>query len=434
MSDLTPIQAVEECIARLEIYHDELVNAGHIIKVKNGDDLQLAHDSCKPGDTLLVQPGTYFGVNVSNSINLVPDATIPSGRLDKNQPGLIALKPRASNQSPLTVPGNMVNIMGVQLYPIPTLSAMSTLSGDSISLDRYLLLGDPLTGQRRGIAAQGSNLKIINGYVDDIFNTDDAQAIMMWDGAGPFFIDNNYLSASGEVVMSGGADSHSGKQPGGLTLTNNYITKKLTWKSPTSKVKNCVELKDMIGAVIKNNTIENSWLDGQTGYLLLITPRNQSGTEPFAQVAHIIIQQNNFKNGAAGVQLLGSDNEHPSQQTIDINILGNSFDRIGINPGDHRCFTFTGVPGVKNCTIRDNKFTNYANINSFLYLDTALENLVFENNEVPEGEYGLKATGGASGIASWNKMVTGGSFANNKIHAGGFRTIYYGGNGNVVIP
>jgi hypothetical protein len=434
MSDLTPVQAVDNCISLLQDYRKTISGGGATIKVKNGDDLQLAHDSAKPGDTLLVQPGPYLGLNITKSINMVVDASIPDVRVSKDQTGLIELNPRTPSSSPLTIPGNLVNVIGVKLNPVPNLATICVLSGDSITLDKYLILGDPVKGQRRGIAANCSNLFLKKGYIDDIFANQDSQAVAMWNGSGPFTIDDNYMSASGETIMSGGTDSPTGKQPSHLTLVNNYLTKNVNWHSPISNVKNTLELKDMISAVIKNNIIENSWLDGQTGYLILFTPRNQEGTEPTAQVAHIELSNNIIRNGGAGIQLLGADNQHPSLQTIDINILNNQFDALNKYSGDRRIFTFTGVPGCRDVTVKGNKIINSKGMNSFLYLDTPLENLVFTDNDVPEGEYGVKATDGAPGISSWNLMVKGGQFANNIIHAGGFRTIDYGGNGNVVVP
>jgi hypothetical protein len=433
MSDLTPIQAVDNCISLLQGYKAN-ITPSNIIHIRVGDDLQQAHDAAKPGDNLLIEPGSYLGLNISKSVNLIADATLPEARLTRDQTGLVELSPRFPGGSVLTIPGNMIALTGIKLKPAPGIAAISVLSGDSIVFDRYVILGDPVTGQRRAIAANCSNLTLMRGYVDDIFANQDSQAVAMWNGSGPFTFDDNFFCASGETILAGGTDSANGKQPSHLTLTNNTLSKNVKWHSPVSNVKNVLELKDMVSAVIKNNIIENAYLDGQTGYIILITPRNQNGTEPNAQVAHIEISNNIIRNGGAGIQFLGMDNKFPSLQTIDINIIDNQFDMLNKYPGDNKIFTFTGVPGCKDVTIRGNKITNSKGMNSFISFDTPLENLVFELNDVPEGEYGIKGTGAAPGIASWKAFVTGGSFANNTIHAGGIRTIDYGGNGNVVVP
>ena len=64
----------------------------------------------------------------------------------------------------------------------------------------------PARGQKRGIAMNSASTTIIGSYISDIKSTSqDAQAIAGWSGPGPFLIENNYLEASGENFMLGGA-------------------------------------------------------------------------------------------------------------------------------------------------------------------------------------------------------------------------------------
>jgi hypothetical protein len=58
-----------------------------------------------------------------------------------------------------------------------------------------------------GIALNARTATIRNSYIADIKTVGaDAQAIGGWNGPGPFAIENNYLEASGEVFLLGGAD------------------------------------------------------------------------------------------------------------------------------------------------------------------------------------------------------------------------------------
>ena len=83
-----------------------------------------------------------------------------------------------------------------------------------IVLDRVYVHGHPLYGQKRGIALNARTVTIRNSYVADIKAVGvDAQAIGGWNGPGPFSIENNYLEASGEVFLLGGADPGD-SQPG----------------------------------------------------------------------------------------------------------------------------------------------------------------------------------------------------------------------------
>ena len=52
-------------------------------------------------------------------------------------------------------------------------------------------------------------------------------------GPGPFWIENNYLEASGENFMLGGTDPPiPGLIPGGVTFRRNYVTKPVSWRNP----------------------------------------------------------------------------------------------------------------------------------------------------------------------------------------------------------
>lgn len=433
--DLTPIQAVDECIARLQQYKQAITPSGHIIKVKAGDDLQKAHDSSALGDTLLVDPGVYTGLLVSKSINIVPNATLPATRVQKDQDGLITLIGKDQFTEPLIVTGNGVGVIGIQPHPINKDRTLITLLGDNIIIDRSVISGDHNNGQRRGIAANGSNIVIKKCHIDDIFHVADAQAICSWNGSGPFVIDDCFLSASGETVLFGGGDpENQGKQPSDLLLIDSVLTKDVNWiGNGNAVVKNVLEFKNMINAKVFNCVIENSWTHGQVGYLIVITPRNQDNTAPYSQVAHIEIAKCNIRNGAGGINLLGADYTHPSMQTTDVKILDNHFNNLGRYPGSNKLFEFSGSPACKNVVIHNNTCNNSL-LSSFLYMSgDKMEDFTFTNNVVPEGEYGVMSANGAPGISSWNKQVASGTFSGNHIKAGGHRVIDYGPN-NVVIP
>ena len=79
-----------------------------------------------------------------------------------------------------------------------------------IEIDRVYVHGDPLYGQKRGIALNGRKITIRNSYVSDIKAVgSDTQAIGGWNGPGPFTIENNYLEAAGENFILGGSDPRS---------------------------------------------------------------------------------------------------------------------------------------------------------------------------------------------------------------------------------
>ncbi len=85
---------------------------------------------------------------------------------------------------------------------------------DHMIFDRIYSHGIPASSASffpRGFMLAGSNISVVNSYVADIYSTNqDAQAILLADGPGPFLIHNNFLEGSGENIMSGG----TGKTPG----------------------------------------------------------------------------------------------------------------------------------------------------------------------------------------------------------------------------
>ena len=75
-----------------------------------------------------------------------------------------------------------------------------------IILDRLYIHGDPVAGGKRGVTLNSRYTNITNCYISDIKSTwQDSQAVGGWNGPGPFRIINNYLEASGENIMFGGA-------------------------------------------------------------------------------------------------------------------------------------------------------------------------------------------------------------------------------------
>ena len=104
----------------------------------------------------------------------------------------------------------------------------------TLVLDRVYVYGDPLLGQKRGISINARDVTITNSTVRDIKGVgQDTQALCAYNGPGPFWIENNYLEASGENFMLGGADpSIPGLIPGGMTFRLNYVTKPLSWRDP----------------------------------------------------------------------------------------------------------------------------------------------------------------------------------------------------------
>ena len=103
-------------------------------------------------------------------------------------------------------------------------------------VDRCYIHGDPARGQKRGIAMNGGSIVVIGSHISDIKSTSqDAQAIAGWSGSGPFRVENNYLEASGENLMLGGAlPGAHGLVPSDLVFRRNHVARPAAWRSSTS--------------------------------------------------------------------------------------------------------------------------------------------------------------------------------------------------------
>src|SRR6185369_17397785 len=152
-----------------------------------------------------------------------------------------------------------------------------------------------------------------------------------WNGPGPFHIINNYLEASGENILFGGADpSIANLVPSNIEIRHNYIFKPLRWKvgDPSYAgihwgVKNLLEIKMGRNIIIDSNVLENSWGDAQIGYGVLFTTRNQDGGAPWAVIDNVSFTNNIMKNTEQGFQTLGMDSPNVSQQSSGLRIANN---------------------------------------------------------------------------------------------------------------
>jgi hypothetical protein len=187
---------------------------------------------------------------------------------------------------------------------------------DSITIDRCYVHGSPTQDVRQGILANGSNIAVIDSYFSDIHqNVFDSQAILAYNSPGPLKIVNNFLSATSEDVMFGGAGGKNNQWiPSDIEVRNNHFFKPLEWAQAGSTlsakkqwvVKNHLEFKSGRRALVDGNLMENNWASGQTGAPIVLTVRTtQSGD--IAVVDDISITNNVLKNTPAGFSTLSRD-------------------------------------------------------------------------------------------------------------------------------
>jgi hypothetical protein len=310
---------------------------------------------------------------------------------------------------------------------------------DDVTLVNVNVIPRP-DGQKRGILGNMSHLTLRGVKAEGFWLPDqDAQAFACWDGCSDVLVDGgSRFSGAGETFLVGGANetAQSG-QPRNIIIRDSILTKDLAWRKPGVQVKTTLELKNVIGCLIENNVIENSWQSAQDGYLITITPRNQDGRAPWTQVADVIIRNNNGGNAAGFLNGAGLDTDkdprtglpYVSQLTRNIQVVNNTmtgFDpsvwRIGTQWGTNKLIQW--VKGGDRLTISGNMLagahyylTPSGNSveGSALYLDERSQlftNFTFTNNTFPKTTY-LIMGGNSSPDSAWNDYVASGTQSGN---------------------
>ena len=234
---------------------------GATIVVRAGDNLQSALNAAQPGDVLMLQAGATFvgnfvlpvktGATYITVRSAAADDVLP-GPAARITPGYAALLPKlqSTNTAPALRAAAGAHHWRLQFLEFPATqlgyndilrigegsTAQSSLSQVpyEIELDRVYVHGDPLYGQKRGIALNGRSVTIRNSYISDIKAVGfDTQAIGGWNGPGPFTIENNFLQGAGENFILGGSDpAIPNLVSENVVVRYNYVSKPMSWRDP----------------------------------------------------------------------------------------------------------------------------------------------------------------------------------------------------------
>jgi hypothetical protein len=430
---------------------------GKVIRVLPGGDLQAAIDSARPGDTIgLAGGGTYIGNFVLRpkagdqfiTIRTLTFALPPAGQrvFPENSARLAKLK--SPNRQPVlrTAPG-------AHHWRLELLEFLATEDGNGniielgdgsaaqselsqvphhLVIDRCYIHGDPAVGQRRGIALNSGDTRIVNSYISEIKGIGvETQAITGWNGPGPFHIENNYLEAAGVSFMLGGADPAIQQLvPTDLTFRRNHVAKPAAWRNERWVVKNLFELKNARRVLVEENLFEYNWEDGQAGYAILFTPRNSGGRAPWVTVEDVTFRNNVIRHVSAGVNILGRDGR-PSGRAERINIVNNLFYNVdGEEWGGNGFFLLIGE-GPASVIVEHNTIVHSGNVISAYGGTRAepsqIEGFRFRSNIAHHNRFGVHGSGRAVGMDTLEVYFPRADFSHNAL-AGGRASDYPGDN------
>jgi hypothetical protein len=232
------------------------------INVPAGGDLQAAINAAQPGDVITLAPGAAYVGNfvlpnkgsLSDYITIrsaAPDATLPGPKV-RITPATAALLPKIYSPNSVsalrtTAGANHYQLMFLEFQAnnkgygdIIELgqgdSTQTTLAQAPYALvvDRVYVHGDPIMGQKRGIALHSRDTTIVNSYIADCKAVgQEAQAISGFNGPGNYDIENNYLEGSTQSFLLGGADpTIPNLVTTNVTFRGNYLSKPVAWRGP----------------------------------------------------------------------------------------------------------------------------------------------------------------------------------------------------------
>ncbi len=228
---------------------------GSVIKVHAGDDLQAIYNAAACGSDIVIDDGAVFtgsyvfnkqcaapnwilveGTGCANGTTPIPAYVTQAAANSASVPpwpapllthyatiNSSAGTPPLSTSNSSFVPGkyNYFGCLEVtssvfQFLLVETsnsnLETLTSQLSDHIMFDRLYVHSAHASSTVRagkGFLLVGSNLSVVNSYVSEIYYSE-SQAILISDGPGPILIQNNFLSAASETVLSGGTSKTPG--------------------------------------------------------------------------------------------------------------------------------------------------------------------------------------------------------------------------------
>ena len=445
------------------------------ITVPAGGNVQSAVNAAQYGDTIILEAGAVYTVSLtlplkSGTGEIVIQSSriseLPEGiRVNPSQSALFAKLQSSTPAEPVvkTVAGaHHYRFQGIEfststattvVYDLIRFgegrSSQTTLSSvpHHLSIDRSYIHGFADQDVQRGVSANCAECEVKNSHISNIHMVGiEAQGIAGWNGPGPIRIINNYIEASTQNIMFGGADSASeALMPADIEIRRNHLFKPLSWKvgDPTYAgrhwtVKNLLEFKATKRAVVDGNVMQNNWTDGQDGKAVLLTVRNQECSASWSTVQQITFTNNTVTNAEGGLNLLGKDNEAESAfgkcpagstsvRGMDLTVSNNLFHQIR--------GAFLTQNGFENVSIHRNTHVQQGNLMT-LYGEVS-NGFRYTNNLTIDHDYGIVGDGVSGGTVALNKYTPGTVFTENTIVKPYDRAAYPTGNNypdSLIIP
>ena len=205
-----------------------------------------------------------------------------------------------------------------------------------------------------------------------------------------------YWAVSTTELIDTGAAGTSGTLPGSASV----------WT-----VKNLFELKSARNVVVKNNIFENHWKQAQPGWAIVLTPRNSQGSCTWCEVRNVLFEGNLVQNAAAGINILGHDNNgNPSGPAAALTFRQNVF-RLATTLGGSAWFMQLG-DGPRDLTIEHNTIDSNGSSVVYVYGSELIYGFKYNDNASRHGNYGINSSVGY-GLPTFTKYFPDYEFRTN---------------------
>jgi hypothetical protein len=404
--------------------------SGRIITVRAGADLQAALNAARATDTLVLDAGATWIGNFELpprkddgwvAIRSSAEASLPSTghRVSPSNASAMPKILTPNSAAALTARDGTQGwrLVGLEVGVLPTWTNVvyqlvlfgwgsgphgrrhpTDVLASRFIVERCYIHGSQTQRVRRGVLANGADVRIADSWIDEIHDSGfDSQAILAYDGSGPYLIDNNELQASSENIMFGGADSSRPDLiPSDITIRRNHIIKPLRWKSDDPSydghawvIKPLIELKSAQRVLIEGNTLENSWL-----WPAFVTDAfNQDKQAPWSIVQDVIFQHNVIRNSIAVYQAWGATGPVRRVKIYNNNATGIRY-RIYNRPGpSYASGTFFYIINGEDIWIEHNTAQPMDRGTGYIELGTSNPRLTIRNNVFGYGHGGFMVSG-----------------------------------------
>lgn len=403
--------------------------------IQTPNELIMAMQGAVAGKVLILDPG--FVCNDELILDF-PVVLLNGGgkfggdtRVDKAQPG-----PRFTNG--ITLRSEYSGVVGCRLTRDSDTRDVVLIEGAHTMVESNVILGNPIRGNKRGIAANGAgNVRIAHNYIDDFFGPypgSDTQAICAWDMLPGLEILDNYCGAAGENILIGGSDSRDeAHMPRDLRIIGNDLVKPPNWQTDVDVngfpklVKNLLEIKMCIGAEIAGNRMKGNWAGhGQDGYGVVFTVHNQGGRNPWATIKNVRYHDNVCESTGGAFNILGLEyiKEQYKDRDVSIGAVRRSVMMEMVELYNNKFLSMNTTLGsggrmnifsqnTKSVWLEGNIFEGVGHTSAVYFVNGVNDDFRVTDNIWSKTKYVIKGDATLAGQPSWDKFTKNSVLRNN---------------------